>query len=106
MVRTMVSGAASDHQRKPAPKQGGGGNHCEDSRGPTFKAGSRDFLMKARSPFSNHRPLDPRICNIALDANALDLGDTEHDRLVTRFRDLSDTAKLNVVLGGGVRGEV
>jgi len=62
--------------------------------------------MKKRIPFSNHRPLDPRICNIALDANALDLGDMESDQLVIRFRELSDTAKVNVVLAGGVRGEV
>jgi|HubBroStandDraft_6_1064221.scaffolds.fasta_scaffold465666_1 hypothetical protein len=62
--------------------------------------------MKKRIPFSNHRPLDPRICNIALDANALDLGDTESDQLVIRFRELSDTTNVNVVLAGGVRGEV
>ena len=62
--------------------------------------------MKTRIPFSNHRPLDPRICNIALDANALDSDGTERDQLVTRFRELSDTAKVNVVLAGGVRGEV
>jgi hypothetical protein len=62
--------------------------------------------MKTRTPFSNHRPLDPRICNIALDANALDMGGTENDKLVIRFRALSEAAELNVVLAGGVRGEV
>jgi hypothetical protein len=52
------------------------------------------------------RPLDPRICNIALDANALDLNGSAKDALVTRFRQLVAEGKLVVVLGGGVRGEV
>jgi hypothetical protein len=51
-------------------------------------------------------PLDPRICNIALDANALDFDGNPRDALVTRFRKLMDDRELNVVIAGGVRGEV
>lgn len=54
----------------------------------------------------NPRPLDPRICNIALDANALDLDGSAKDSFVTRFRQLVADGKLKVVLPSGVRGEV
>ena len=51
------------------------------------------------------RPLDPRTCNIACDANALDpLGD--RDGLVDRFCALSSQGILTVVVGKGVREEV
>jgi hypothetical protein len=53
-----------------------------------------------------HRPLDPRICNIGLDASALDLDGTTKDGLTGRFRELIATGALNVVVAGGVRGEV
>lgn len=59
-----------------------------------------------RRPFNNRRPLDPRISNIGLDANALDLDGTAKDRLVERFRELSTGATLNPVVAGGVRNEV
>src|SRR5262249_2679545 len=63
--------------------------------------------MKQRVPFSSaRRPLDPRICNIGLDANALDRDGTDRDRLVERFRKLSDARTVKVVVAGGVRGEV
>jgi hypothetical protein len=63
--------------------------------------------MKRRIPFSTaRRPLDPRICNIGLDANALDRDGTTRDRLVERFCKLSTAGVLNVVIAGGVRGEV
>jgi hypothetical protein len=44
--------------------------------------------MKARVPFANRRPIDPRRSNIALDANALNRHGTEHDALVDRFERL------------------
>jgi hypothetical protein len=55
---------------------------------------------------ATRRPLDPRICNIAVDANALDRGGTARDRLVERFCGLSHARRLRVVLAGGVRDEV
>jgi hypothetical protein len=54
----------------------------------------------------NHRPLDPRKNNIAHDANALDRNGADHDRLVDRFSELSAARVWNVVVAGGVRGEV
>lgn len=51
-------------------------------------------------------PLDPRICNIGLDANALDRDGSDRDRLVERFCSLSSAGILRVVVPGGVRGEV
>jgi hypothetical protein len=55
---------------------------------------------------ATRRPLDPRICNIALDANALDRDGTEMDRLVERFCGLLSARAIRVVVAGGVRGEV
>jgi hypothetical protein len=54
----------------------------------------------------SHRPLDPRICNIGHDANALDLHGTDRDRLVERFCQLSAARVLSIVVAGGVRKEV
>jgi hypothetical protein len=53
-----------------------------------------------------HHPLDPRICNIALDANALDQDGSPRDDLVEAFRKLSSDGTLNVVMPGGARDEV
>jgi hypothetical protein len=55
---------------------------------------------------SGRRALNPRICNIAHDANALDRDGTANDVLADRFRKLSDAGELTVVIAGGVRGEV
>jgi hypothetical protein len=52
------------------------------------------------------RPLNPTICNIGLDANALDRDGSPRDRLVERFCNLSAAGELTVVVAGGVRGEV
>ena len=52
-----------------------------------------------------HYPLDPRICNVALDANALDQNGTPRDDLVEAFRQLSLEGTLNVVMAGGARDE-
>jgi hypothetical protein len=68
---------------------------------------SRNSTMKKRIPFGTSRqPLDPKICNIGLDANALDRNGTQRDQLVDRFHALASDGTLTVVLGGGVRGEV
>lgn len=65
-----------------------------------------DTTMKKRIPFGTSRqPLDPKICNIGLDANVLDRDGTERDRLTDRFRALADDGTLTVVLPGGVRSE-
>lgn len=53
-----------------------------------------------------HRPLDPRITNIAHDADVLDRNGTARDVLVDRFRALAASRKLNVVIPGGVRQQV
>jgi hypothetical protein len=58
-------------------------------------------------PFHPARqPLDPRICNIGHDANALDRDGTDRDRLVTRFCLLSKSGILKVVVAGRVRDEI
>lgn len=53
----------------------------------------------------NRRPLDPRLCKIGLDSNALDRDGTAKDLLVARFERWLAADKLVVVVGGGVRGE-
>jgi len=55
---------------------------------------------------SNHRPLDPRKCNIAVDANALDRDGTARDRLVDRFNELSSGRRIRAVVARGVRSEI
>lgn len=52
------------------------------------------------------KSLDPRICNIALDANALDRDGSARNQLVDRFEKLAADGTLNVVLPGGVRDEI
>jgi hypothetical protein len=52
------------------------------------------------------RALDPRICNIACDANAVDRDGTSRDSLVERLVGLSAAGTLNLVVAGGVRQEV
>jgi hypothetical protein len=54
----------------------------------------------------SHRPLNPRICNIGHDANALDYNGTGRDLLVERFCKLPTTGVLSIVVAGGVRDEV
>jgi hypothetical protein len=53
-----------------------------------------------------HRPLDPRITNIAHDADVLDRNGTARDVLVDRFQALAASRKLKVVIPGGVRQQV
>lgn len=53
-----------------------------------------------------HRPLDPRIVNITLDANALDRKGGAGDALVDRVLSLQETGKINFVVPGSVRIEV
>ena len=50
--------------------------------------------------------LDPRICNIGHDANALDWNGSPRDTLVDRFRSLVSAGRLIVVVAGGVRDEI
>lgn len=52
------------------------------------------------------RHINPEICNIALDANALDRGGSTRDALVDRFVELKQSGVLRVVIPGGVRTEV
>jgi hypothetical protein len=53
-----------------------------------------------------HRPLDPRITNIAHDADVLDRDGSARDALVDRFIELAATRRLKVVIPGGVRQQV
>jgi hypothetical protein len=62
--------------------------------------------MRRRVPFGGRRPIDPRICNIAHDTNALDRDGSANDELVARFGKMADAGELTVVIAGGVRGEV
>jgi hypothetical protein len=50
--------------------------------------------------------LDPRICNITLDANAVDRDGGPRDGLVDRLLGLRQTGKINFVVPGSVRTEV
>jgi hypothetical protein len=53
-----------------------------------------------------HRPLDPRMNNIAHDADILDRDGTARDSLVDRFSALAASRRLKVVIPGGVRQQV
>jgi hypothetical protein len=53
-----------------------------------------------------HRPLDPRINNIAHDADIPDRDGSVRDALVDRFLALTASRKLTVVIPGGVRQQV
>jgi hypothetical protein len=50
------------------------------------------------------KPLDPRICNIAVDANTLNRNG--NNELVDRFEELAQDGKIKIVLAGGVRKEI
>lgn len=50
--------------------------------------------------------LDPRICNIHLDANAVDRDGGPRDGLVDRLLGLRQAGLINFVVPGSVRGEV
>lgn len=58
-----------------------------------------------RRPFPQ-RAIDPRRCNSACDANALDRDGTSKDQFVDRFIELVESGVINVVVAGGVRDEV
>jgi hypothetical protein len=62
-------------------------------------------LMNGKS-FGGGRPLVPRICNIALDSNALDRDGSANDELVSRFREMTEAGQLTVDIAGGARDEV
>jgi hypothetical protein len=53
-----------------------------------------------------HRPLDPRICPIGIDANALNRDGSKHDALVERLLDLDRVGTINLITPHGVRREV
>jgi len=53
-----------------------------------------------------HRPLDPRINNVAHDADVLDRDGSPRDNLVDRFIELAASWKLKVVTPSGVRQQV
>ena len=64
-----------------------------------------ESVMQERKPFQRHG-LDPRRCNISLDANALDRHDADRSRLVDRLLQLRHDGHLNFVIPGSVRGEI
>jgi len=53
----------------------------------------------------SRRPLDPRHCNVTIDANALDRDGTDRDRSIDRLLGLHRTRVLNIVVPKGVRVE-
>jgi hypothetical protein len=53
-----------------------------------------------------HRPLDPRICNVSIDANALDRDGGSRDALVDRLLVLYEAGTINLILPKGVRLEI
>ena len=53
-----------------------------------------------------HRPLDPRICDVAIDANAIDRDGTDRDALVNRLLALYQAGTISLILPKGVRVEI
>jgi hypothetical protein len=53
-----------------------------------------------------HRPLDPRIWPIAIDANAFNRDGSAHDALVDRLLQLSETGTIHLIVPKGVRQEI
>jgi hypothetical protein len=51
------------------------------------------------------RPLDPRMCPIGIDANALNRDGSVHDDLVDRVIELERTGQINLIAPHGVRRE-
>jgi hypothetical protein len=51
------------------------------------------------------RPLDPRICSVAIDVNALTRGGSDHDGLVDRLLWLSAAGTINLIAPKGMSGE-
>lgn len=54
---------------------------------------------------NNQHPLDPRKCNIAIDANALNKDGRANDSLVDRLLNLSAEGKIKLIVPKGVRLE-
>jgi hypothetical protein len=52
------------------------------------------------------RPLDPRICPVAIDANALDRDGSERDALVDRLLALSSSGTVRLLVPKRVRAEI
>jgi hypothetical protein len=52
------------------------------------------------------RPLDPRKCPVAIDANALDRDGSERDAQVDRLLALSSAEIINLIVPKGVRQEI
>ncbi len=52
------------------------------------------------------RPLDPRICPVTIDANALNRDGSDRDRLVDRLLALSAAGTINLIVPKGVRQEI
>jgi hypothetical protein len=59
-----------------------------------------------RRPFNNRRPLNPRICPIAIDANALNRDGSARDCLVERLMKLWAGGAINLIAPKGVRLEI
>ncbi len=53
-----------------------------------------------------HRPLPPRKCNVAIDANALNRDCSAHDVLVTRLLELHAAGTIRLIVPKGVRKEI
>lgn len=58
-----------------------------------------------RQPFNDRSPLDPRKCNVAIDANALNKNGSEKDGLVDRLLRLWADGTIMLILPKGVRIE-
>lgn len=52
------------------------------------------------------RPLDPRICPVAIDANALDRDGSARDNLVARLLGLSSAGTISLIVPKWVREEI
>lgn len=52
------------------------------------------------------RPLDPRICNVAVDGNVFNRDGSAADTLLDRLEALERAGKINLIVPAGVRREV
>ncbi len=59
----------------------------------------------SRRPFISRRPLDPRRCNVAIDANALNRDGSAHDTSVDRLLNLWSDGTIKLITPKGVRLE-
>ena len=82
----------------------GGGNRSSCPKPDLQTWAKTDPLSDIRT--MTHRPLDPRICNVGIDANAIDRDGTDRDALVNSLLALYQAGTISLILPKGVRVEI